>query len=65
MKCFSTIAGAEHVGRNRHRDAVLMVGEPDDQVGESLPVGWMTLRFSSSADAGYAGGALEEAELTD
>ena len=42
----------EHVGDDRHRDPVLVVGEADDEVGVPLSEVVMTARLSSSTAAG-------------
>ena len=56
-------ARAEHVGRDRHRDAAVVPGVADDGVGEELPVGVDHAQVELLPLGRVAGGALEDRDL--
>ena len=60
VKCFSIIRAPEHVRDERHRDAVLMVGQTDTSSG-MLAEGRDDPSSISSDSVRIGGGALEDA----
>ena len=56
-------ARAEHVGDERHRDAVLVVGEPDHEAREPLAQRRDDVQVQVVRVGRIRGGALQDAEL--
>ena len=56
-------ACAEHVGDERHRDAVLVVGEADHEVRVALAKGRDHAQLELLRGGRVDGGALEQADL--